>query len=253
MIDPNNDPRVNYETVRNCLCGVALSSGPIWGWDICPACATWVNSRRPTVDSLAAVYGPGYWTTTQEMVNCPPLEARFEADMLDRIPAYLSAIVGHLRPAARVAEIGCGNARLLHELKRRGFDVVGTEFSPEVIARVGKLTDVPIVQGGIERIEPNSVDALISIDVLEHVHDPPAFLKSHVRVLCPGGLMLVHTPVHEKANDPYAYSVGMLWKLYHLYLFGRPLLERLLNEAGLETVSREVVVFGWPVYLLRKR
>jgi SAM-dependent methyltransferase len=251
--DPNNDPRVSYETVHDCLCGAALSPGPVWGWDICPACGTWVNSRRPTIESLPAVYGPGYWTTTQELVNCPPLETRFEADMLDRIPAYLSAIVPHLTPGARVAEVGCGNGRLIHELKRLGFDAVGTEFSADVIARVRKLTDVPILQGGVERLEPGSCDAVISIDVLEHAHDPRAFLASHARVIRKGGLLMVHTPVHARPNDPYTYSVGILWKLYHLYLFSRSLLERLFDEAGFDVVSNAVAVFGWPVYLLRKR
>lgn len=253
MTDPNNDPRISYETVRECLCGSALSPGPVWGWDICPACGTWVNSRRPTVESLPAVYGPGYWTTTQELAGCPPLETRFESDMLDRIPAYLSAIVPHLRPSARVAEIGCGNARLVHELRARGFDAIGTEFSPDVIARVSKLTSVPILQGGIERLETGSFDALISIDVLEHAHDPAAFLRAHARVIRPGGLLMVHTPVHERPNEPYAYTVGTLWKMYHLYLFSRSLIERLFDEAGFDVVSREVRVFGWPVYLLRKR
>lgn len=253
MIDPNNDPSVSYETVGECLCGAAILPGPVWGWDVCPRCATWVNSRRPTAQSLPVVYGPGYWTITQELANCPPLETRFQTDMLDRIPAYLSALVPHLRPGARVVEIGCGNARLLHELKRLGFDAVGTEYSDDVIARVARLTDVPILQGGTERLEPESADALISIDVLEHAHDPRAFLRSHASRVRPGGLLMVHTPVHEKANDPYAYSVGMVWKLYHLYLFGRTLLEKLFDEAGLEVVSRQVVVFGWPVYLLKKR
>lgn len=253
MTDPNADPRVRYETVVRCLCGAELSPGPIWGWDICPTCGTWVNSRRPTEDSLPAVYGPTYWSRTQELVNCPPLEARFDSDMQDRVPQYLSVLTPNLDAGARIAETGCGNARILHELKKQGFSVVGTEFSPDVIARVRKLTDVPILQGGVDRLETESYDALISIDVLEHVHDPPAFLKAHARVLKAGGLMLVHTPVHEKANEPYAYSVGMLWKLYHLYLFSRALVERLFDGAGFEVVNRDVRVFGWPVYLLRKR
>jgi len=252
VIDPNNDPDVRYETVHQCLCGAETGPGPVWGWDVCPACGTWVNSNRPTADSLPAVYGENYWTTAQEMANCPPLETRFESDMLDRIPAYLSAIVPHLGPGARVAEVGCGNARLLHELAKQGFRVTGTEFSPQIIARVARLTSVPILQGGVERLEPGTFDAVLSIDVMEHAHEPAAFLSSHARVLRAGGLLVVHTPVHEKPNDPYAYSVGMIWKLYHLYLFSRSLIERLFENAGLEVINADVRVFGWPMFVLRK-
>jgi len=253
MTDPNSDPRIQFETVEQCLCGTALSPGPLWGWGICSQCGTWVNSNRPTRNSLAAVYGRTYWTTTQELVNCPPLEVRFETDMRDRIPHYLGAILPHLAPAAALAEVGCGHGRLLHELRLKGFRVTGLEFSSEIIARVVKLTDIPILQGGIERLEHESLDALISIDVLEHMHEPLEFLRAHARVLKPGGVMLVHTPVHDKPNEPYAYTVGMLWKLYHLYLFSRTLIERLFHEGGFRILAQDVRVFGWPVFVLRKR
>lgn len=254
--DPNLDPRVAYEAVASCLCGgggtASVRDGPVWGWGVCDACGTWVNTRRPTEASLAAVYGPGYWSVTQAMAGCPPLEARFEQDMADRVPQYLSAVLPHVPANGRVAETGCGNARLLHELRARGFDAVGTEFSPDVVARVRRLTDVPILAGGVVRLAPASCDAVVSVDVLEHVHDPLAFLRAHAGVLKPGGVMVVHTPVHDTPAQPYGYSVGMLWKLYHLWLFSRGLAEELFARAGLTVVNRDVWVFGWPVYVLRK-
>ena len=50
--DPNIDPRVTYETAEHCLCGSRVEPGPVWGWGVCPACGTWVNTRRPTEASL---------------------------------------------------------------------------------------------------------------------------------------------------------------------------------------------------------
>ena len=251
--DPNNDPRIRWETVRTCVCGGALYDTFVWGWGICRECQTWVNTRRPTTDSLPIVYGEGYWTVTQALALCPPLEQRFHNDLNDRVGTYMGQLLPHLKPGARVAEIGCGNARLLHELKQRGFDVVGTEFLQSVLDRVSKLTDVKLLRGGVDLFEPESFDAVGSIDVLEHTHDPRAFLRQHVRVLKPGGVMLLHTPIHDHASDPYAYRASTLWKIYHLYLFSRALAERLFAEAGLEVLSRDVRVFGWPVYVTRKR
>ena len=250
--DPNADPRIVYETVEACLCGTRLHPGPVWGWGVCPSCYTWVNTRRPTEASLPVVYGPTYWGTTQRMVRCPPLEQRFESDALDRVPQYLGALAPHLKPGARVAEVGCGNGRLVHELRRAGFDAVGTEFSPEIIARVRKLTDAQVLRGGATDLERGAYDALVSIDVFEHAHDPRKFLREHAAPLKPRGLLMVHTPVHDSPYQPYTYTVGMLWKPYHLYLFGRRLAERLFREAGFEVVSNDTQVFGWPVYVLRK-
>lgn len=250
--DPNLDPRIQWEHVHRCLCGTRLRQCAIWGWGVCESCGTWGNTHRPTEGSLRYVYGQTYWTTTQKMAGVPLLPQRFENDFQDRVGQYLNALLPHVPTGARVAEVGCGNARLLHELKGRGFDVVGTEFSAEVIAQVAHLTDVPIVQGTVDALPAETYDAVISIDVMEHAHDPRAFLREHLRVLKPGGVMMIHTPVHESQAQVYGYSVGMMWKLYHLWLFSRVLFERLIEEAGLTIVDRSTVVFGWPVVIARK-
>lgn len=252
VIDPNLDPRVTFEQVIHCPCGGAVSDGPIWGWGTCGACGTWVNTRRPTEASLGVVYGEAYWTITQALAGCPTLEQRFESDLHDRVGVYLQALLPHLKPGGRIAEIGCGNARLLHELAERGFAAEGAELLESVISRVRRLTRVSIRRGGAELFEPASLDGLISIDVLEHVHQPLEFLQSHAKLLRPGGVMLVHTPVHSEPHQPYGYSVGMLWKLYHLYLFSRRLIDQLFKHAGLDVVSAEMSVFGWPVFILKK-
>jgi len=251
--DPNLDPRVRWEIVERCPCGGKARDAAVWGWGVCESCGTWVNTRRPDEASLKYIYGPAYWTTTQAMAGCPTIESRFESDMHDRIGPYLNALLPHLTPSAIIAETGCGNARFLHELKARGYDVVGTEYSRELIERVAKLTDVTIKQGGVDQLESGTYDAAISIDVMEHVHDPRVFLRDHARVLKPRGTMLIHTPIHDSQAQVYGYSVGMLWKLYHLWLFSRELFERLVSDAGFDIVDNGTVVFGWPVYVLRKR
>jgi SAM-dependent methyltransferase len=250
--DPNLDPRIVWEQVDRCLCGGSLRPAAVWGWGVCETCGTWGNTHRPAAESLAVVYGHTYWTTTQQMAGVPQLEQRFESDLNDRIGAYLGALLPHVPAGGRVAEVGCGNARLLHELRGRGFDAVGTEFSADVIARVNRLTDAPVRRGGAETLERAAYDAVVSIDVMEHAHDPRAFLREHLRALAPGGVMMIHTPVHESQAQVYGYSVGMLWKLYHLWLFSRPLFDRLVAEAGLVVVDRSTVLFGWPVVVLKR-
>ncbi len=250
--DPNIDPRIEWERIDQCLCGTSLRDCAIWGWGVCERCGTWANTHRPTESSLQFVYGEIYWTTTQQMAGVPLLPQRFENDFHDRVGTYLAALLPHLRDGMKITEVGCGNARLLHELKMRGFDVTGTEFSADVIAQVAKLTDVPIVQGTADDLPAAAFDAVISIDVMEHAHDPRVFLRSHLRLLKPGGIMMIHTPVHESQAQVYGYSVGMMWKLYHLWLFSGVLFDELLEEAGLTILDRSTSLFGWPVVIARK-
>ncbi|MCK4872799.1 MAG: class I SAM-dependent methyltransferase [Phycisphaerales bacterium] len=252
-MDPNVDPRLHFEIVTRCLCGGELRDGPIWGWGICPTCGTWVNTKRPTRESLHIVYGETYWTTTQELAGCPPLEQRFEADAKDRVPSFIKALEPFLKEPSTICELGCGNARLLHELKTRGHDVVGTEFDIGVIERMRRLTDVKLIQGDSDLFDDASFDAMISIDVLEHTHDPVAFLREHVRLLRQGGILLLKAPVHDDPAEPYKYTVGMMWKLYHLYLFSRRMIEDVIVSAGFEIVTSDPKVLGHRFYILRKR
>jgi 2-polyprenyl-3-methyl-5-hydroxy-6-metoxy-1,4-benzoquinol methylase len=157
-----------------------------------------------------------------------------------------------VRQGARICEIGSGNSRMLHELAALGYDVVGTEMNPAIIERVRRLTCVPVLCGGTELFRDSEFDAVLSLDVLEHFHDPLEALREYARILKPSGVLLLHTTVHEKPEDPFRYPVAMIWKSYHLYLFSRSTLWQLISRACFEVLRAERQVFGWPVLLLRK-
>lgn len=57
---------------------------------------------------------------------------------------------------------------------------------PAVEALHAEFTDMPLDQG--------SIDLVTSFQVIEHVWDPPSFLRSLRRVLVPGGELLLSTP-----------------------------------------------------------
>lgn len=94
----------------------------------------------------------------------------------------------------RILEVSCGAGKALQLLKRKGFEVVGTNYSrydgesQEIDIRHG----VDIVQG--LPFEGGSFDTVMFLDVIEHLADHEQALSELSRVCRPGGHMIIITP-----------------------------------------------------------
>lgn len=94
-------------------------------------------------------------------------------------------------------DIGCGSGQMLAEAKQRGWEALGIDRSPEVIAWL-------ITQGYTVRVwDIDSSDAIPTAltyrivtlcDVIEHLIDPMHALREAYEVLEPGGRIYVGTP-----------------------------------------------------------
>ena len=79
--------------------------------------------------------------------------------------------------------------------------------------------------------------AVVLVDVLEHLDDPVGALAQCASLLAPGGVLCVVTP------DPASRTArlaGARWWAYlpsHTYLVPHATMRRLLGDAGLETVE----------------
>lgn len=102
----------------------------------------------------------------------------------------------------RVLDIGCGDGVLTWKLHQAGAQAYGADFSDIAIqyARqqhayhksdaefyVASCYDLPFPDGYF--------DAVISSEVIEHVQEPQKLLNEANRVLKPGGIALISTPV----------------------------------------------------------
>jgi SAM-dependent methyltransferase len=110
-----------------------------------------------------------------------------------------------LRPAVEasgiILEIGCGPGQMLAAAATRGCEVVGVDVSMEwlVIARhlVERHGGKPKLAAGFAERLPladDSVAAIVSLDVIEHVGDQDAYVSELGRVLRPGGFFALSTP-----------------------------------------------------------
>lgn len=134
----------------------------------------------------------------------------------------------HLSPGAtRYLDVGCGFGGFLVAFARLGMKVMGFEIDPErVMLASANCEDFglggSVVEGDILddtfTASLDKFDAITMIDVIEHVLDVPKALRNAVRLLNPGGVLLLEIP--NRHSIEFVGSDG------HFGLFGITLLDR---------------------------
>jgi SAM-dependent methyltransferase len=107
--------------------------------------------------------------------------------------------LGHLLPPLRVADLGCGEGYLTVETSRWASRVIAMDRSADVLKRARalasrrKVTNVIWKRGELERLplRDGSVDVALFSQALHHADDPGQAMREAVRILAPGGRVLV--------------------------------------------------------------
>jgi SAM-dependent methyltransferase len=100
----------------------------------------------------------------------------------------------------RVLDIACGEGYGSAALQKTGAaNVIGVDVSESTCAHVRSKYGLNAKPGTAEQIPlpDNSVDMVVSFETIEHVPDPSRFLDECVRVLAPGGRLVISTPDKE--------------------------------------------------------
>lgn len=124
-----------------------------------------------------------------------------------------------LASPARILDFGCGDGRLAHLLARDGApEVTGLDLSPSAIAFARSFPGPPGLRfecGAIEEMPAEPYDALVAMEVLEHV--PEGQLDSIVGALrlraAPDALLVVTVPTTNVPLSPKHerhYTVDLL-------------------------------------------
>jgi ArsR family transcriptional regulator len=147
--------------------------------------------------------------------------------------------LGHLLPPLDVADIGCGDGYLTLEAARWARSVVGIDRSDAVLERAKELADrrrvsnVQWKKGDLARLplRDESVDVALLSQALHHASEPERAIAEAVRVLRPGGRVLI-LDLREH-DQPWVRS---RFGDRHLG-FSPATLEALLTDAGLTDVK----------------
>jgi ubiquinone/menaquinone biosynthesis C-methylase UbiE len=137
----------------------------------------------------------------------------------DRLIAAFKRLSG-LPPGARVADLGCGSGVFTELLRRAGYQSVGLDISPKLVA-LGrrKFPGLELIEGDAENLpfESASLDGVLLSGLVHHFPDPRRLAAEVQRVLKPGGRFVAFDPnrmnpfmwLYRDRSSPFYSSVGV--------------------------------------------
>jgi SAM-dependent methyltransferase len=155
--------------------------------------------------------------------------------------AAWACALGHLVPAARVADLGCGEGLLAMEAARWASKVIAVDVSETALARargIARSKGVRTIvwrKGDIEDLplETGSVDVALLSQALHHAKEPLRAIREAVRILAPGGkLLLLDLKAHR---EKWVTKLGDRW-----LGFDEGSLRKMMGDVGLADIRLEI-------------
>jgi SAM-dependent methyltransferase len=220
-------------------------------WDFPPpagaATARWTGtaftvgheSRR----ILAYGSAPSGWTDHLTDLHEATAGADHFIDVASRAHAVSEVIRVASRPDAVVLEVGISSGFLLNEmiarLPRARF--IGADYTLGTLERAAQRLpqNIPLLQFDLTEcpLPTASVDAVVLLNVLEHIeHDTTALAQVH-RILKPRGAVIIEVPAGEKLYDQYDQAL-LHWRRYEMST-----LIRRVTDAGFHIERRSHLGF----------
>lgn len=207
----------------------ALAGGSLFRCDNCR-----LKFRSPIypLDVYARLYDSGLTDNWQnETTRCD----------WDRILAFTER---HLKSDARVLDFGCNTGGLLARLDPR-YKKYGIEVNAAAAAIASARSGARIWSSNDEIPDRLQFDAILLVDVVEHVANPMALLVTLTGLLAKDGMILITT---GDACNPLWEEQGANWWYCHypehIAFISEPWLRYFSRAAGLSLLHCEIFSYG---------
>lgn len=217
----------------------SVSQQPFALWD-CAACGLRFTQDAPGPAEIGAFYQSedyiSHSDTRKGIINALYHVAR--GYML----GSKQRLIGRIHPSRRLLDVGCGTGYFLNHLQQRGYQVTGVEVDEKARAfgqqqfGLEVYTPEEFLGGAF----PGPFGVVTMWHVLEHVHDPKAYLARINDLLEPGGALVIAVPNFTSADADF---YGAFWAAYdvprHLWHFRPGTLVALAEEAGFRLAGKK--------------
>jgi SAM-dependent methyltransferase len=142
-------------------------------------------------------------------------------------------------------EVGCAYGYFLVEAKKC-FKVTGLEVNAALAAKVEQDLNIKVYGGSFEttHFEGKCFDAIVALDVIEHIKDPKSFIVKCAELLKKDGYLFIET---LDIGSLLPRLQGENWRLVHppehLSYFSYGTLSKLLTDNGFTLVESQRVWF----------
>jgi 2-polyprenyl-3-methyl-5-hydroxy-6-metoxy-1,4-benzoquinol methylase len=173
-------------------------------------------------------------------------------------------LAGRLPSGSRLLDVGAGTGDFL-KIASSHFSVAAVEPSEHLARRLVERIQCPLHVGPFETYQPaEPFDAIVMIDIIEHVADPRGLLAHARRLLKPGGLLFIATVDSQSLlyrmtpliwhlasmSRQAGYVLRRIYCYQHNWYFNRRVLNSVVQQSGFEVVDHRGYEF--PLTRLRE-
>ena len=168
-------------------------------------------------------------------------------------PLYLAKVLAELGADPSIESVldaGCGDGNFSESLFENGFSVCGIDLSSSGIQiaqgrNIGQFHLASLYEPLLASFPAlDHVDAIVCVEVIEHLYSPRSFVSGAYDALRPGGRLIVTTPYWGYWKNIALAVAGRtdrnltaLWDGGHIKHWSRRTLTTLLEEKGFEVVG----------------
>ena len=128
-------------------------------------------------------------------------------------------------------EVGCSAGHLLADMRRSlpNATLIGGDYTLGTLVKLGeKMPDIPLVRFNLadSPLPSDTYDAMVLLNVLEHIENDVAATRHIARMLKPGGVAVIEVPAGPELFDDYDRQ------LQHFRRYTLPGLCKVIEGAG---------------------
>ncbi|MEO1166242.1 MAG: class I SAM-dependent methyltransferase, partial [Chloroflexota bacterium] len=218
------------------ICGEKNKLSQYWtaGLVKCGHCGMVYTDPQPTFAELEKIYADEDYFRGLFYTDYVGDEKGFELNFRHR----LETILQYAPTGGKLFEAGCAFGFFLKQAQHHWSEISGVDMSPDAVQYSRDTLGFDVTLGDFEsrNLEPNSYDAVVMFDAIEHMYDPALAIKKSAEALRPGGIVALTT---GDIGMRWAQWRGKNWRLIipqHLFYFSEESLRYLLKENNLELV-----------------
>jgi SAM-dependent methyltransferase len=156
------------------------------------------------------------------------------------------------RPSS-IMEVGCSAGHLLADMRRSlpNATLTGGDYTLGTLVKLSeKMSGIPLVRFDLadSPLLSDIYDAMVLLNVLEHIEDDVAATRHVARMLKPGGVAVIEVPAGPELFDDYDRE------LKHFRRYTLPGLCKVIEGAGLKVERRNYLgALIYPAFYLAKK
>jgi 2-polyprenyl-3-methyl-5-hydroxy-6-metoxy-1,4-benzoquinol methylase len=211
------------------------------------------------------LYEQDYWhkkmLAEYQKIGCKNFDDVILYHFRERAAYWMTYLLKHLLPPATVMEIGCGVGTFAYWLRQLGFAVTATEVNPAWRAFIRQKLAIDVSDYRLSCSPENSAryDAVVMMDVFEHLSDPLDMTAALRNELKEDGIIMLQmpqVPVDAEYGSLLAQKASFLRYLLpgeHVRLYPRLAVQRLFTRAGFRHILFYPSIFHDDMFFVASR